>query len=94
VSAAEYSVCQFFEDDSYVYELRRVTLERAVKNAEHLSSSVGAKLGMTKRVIITDGGDSIVYEWQYGKGLVFPTPEHVAEAKAMDAKLEAMKKKK
>jgi hypothetical protein len=27
---------------------------------------------MTKRVIITDGGDYCVFEWQFGKGIVWP----------------------
>ena len=67
----EFSVCQFFADDSYEYVRRNVGAEEAVKAAHHYCNSVGAKMGMTKRVIITDGGDSVYFEWQYGKGVTF-----------------------
>lgn len=66
-----FSVCQFFEDGSYEYVRRFVSLEEAVKAAKHYTSSVAAKLGVTRRVIITDGGDCINFEWQYGKGVTF-----------------------
>ncbi len=66
-----YSVCQFFEDGSYEYVRRNVEPEEAVKAAKHYTSSVAAKLGVTRRVIITDGGDCINFEWQYGKGVTF-----------------------
>ncbi len=29
---------------------------------------------MTNRAIITDGGDSVNIEWEFGKGIVFPAP--------------------
>lgn len=80
----EFSVCIFFEDGSYSYEQRYVPLERAMTSAQHHSASVGAKLGMTKRVIITDGGDSIVYEWKFGEGIVWPTKEEIEKAKKAD----------
>jgi hypothetical protein len=71
MSEDEYSVCQFFEDDSYEYVRRHVTAEEAVKAARHYTTSVGARIGTTKRVIITDSGDCINFEWQYGKGVTF-----------------------
>lgn len=67
----EYSVCQFFEDDSYEYVRRFVGAEEAVKAAKHYCTSVGAQLGTTRRVIITDGGDCINFEWQFGKGITY-----------------------
>lgn len=67
----EFSVCQFFTDDSYEYVRRYVSAEEAVTAAKHYTSSVGAKLGTTKRVIITDGGDCVNFEWQHGKGITF-----------------------
>ena len=67
----EFSVCQFFEDDSYEYVRRYVAVEEAVQAFMHYTKSIGAKLGTTKRVIITDGGDCINAEWNFGKGLVF-----------------------
>ena len=67
----KFSVCQFFEDGSYEYVRRYVCAEEAVNAATHYCTSVGAQLGFTKRVIITDGGDCINFEWEYGKGITF-----------------------
>lgn len=72
----EYSVCQFFADGSYEYFQRFVTDKVAVQAAIDLARSVGAKIGTTQRVIITDGGDCIAWEWVHGKGITFP-PELV-----------------
>lgn len=71
----EFSVCQFFEDDTYEYVRRLVDAEEAVTAARHYTDNVAAKMGITKRVIITDGGDCCVFEWLAGKGVVYPTPE-------------------
>ena len=68
----EFSVCQFFQDGTYDYERRFVSAEDAVRIWRHLTSSVGAQLGTTQRVIITDGGDCINMEWEYGKGQTYP----------------------
>lgn len=68
----EFSVCQFFIDNSYEYVRRFVSAEEAMKAAIHYTTCVGARLGTTKRVIITDGGDCCVFEWKYGEGIVFP----------------------
>lgn len=68
----EFSVCQFFEDGSYEYVRRFVTADEAAKAFQHYCTSVGAKMGFTVRVIITDGGDCINAEWKRGEGLVYP----------------------
>lgn len=68
----EFSVCQFFQDDTYEYVRRFVSAEEAMKAFQSYTTSVGARLGTTKKVIITDGGDCINAEWQYGKGLTYP----------------------
>ncbi len=81
MTTGEFSVCQFFEDDSYEYVRRFVSAEEAVEAAKHYTSSVGARLGMTRRVIITDGGDQTNFEWQFGKGITFP-PEAVGKGTA------------
>jgi hypothetical protein len=70
--AHEFSVCQFFEDGSYEYVRRNVSAEEAVNAAKHYTTSVGARMGMTKRVIITDGGDCTNFEWKYGEGITYP----------------------
>lgn len=68
----QFSVCQFFRDDSYEYVRRFVSADEAVKAFMHYASSVGAKLGTTKRVIITDGDDFTNMEWKYGEGITYP----------------------
>jgi hypothetical protein len=77
----EYSVCQFFEDGSYEYVRRWVSAEEAMKAVQHYINSVGARMGLVKRVIVTDGGDMTNFEWEYGKGIVFPTKEMLDAAK-------------
>lgn len=68
----EFSVCQFFDNGEYEYVRRYVSAQEAVEAALHYTRSIGAKLGMTTRVIITDGGDSINFEWKFGEGVTFP----------------------
>lgn len=72
MDANEFSVCQFFEDGSYEYVRRFVSAEEAVNAAKHYTSSVGARMGLTKRVIITDGGDCCNFEWKFGEGITYP----------------------
>jgi hypothetical protein len=72
MSAGEFSVYQFFEDGSHEQVRRGVAAEEAVEAAHHYCSSVGAKLGTTRRVIITDGGDFTNFEWKYGEGVTYP----------------------
>lgn len=71
----EFSVCQFFEDKSYEYVRRYVSAEEAVKAFKHYTTCVGAQIGTTKRVIITDGGDCTNMEWKFGEGITFPKRE-------------------
>lgn len=68
----EYSVCQFFEDGSYEYVRRFVDADEASRATSHYCTSVGAKMGITKRVIVTDGGDCICFEWKFGEGIIYP----------------------
>jgi hypothetical protein len=70
-----FSVCQFFPDGQYEYVRRNVAAEEAVKAFKHYTTSVGARLGTTARVIITDMGDCIAMEWQFGQGITFPRKE-------------------
>lgn len=69
-----FDVCQFFDDGSYEYVRRSIAADEAVPAAMHYSFSVGALLGTTRRVIITDSGDEIVFEWKFGEGVVWPPP--------------------
>ncbi len=71
----EFSVCQFFRDGNYEYVRRWVGAEEAVMASKHYATSVGAKLGTTVRVVITDGGDCTNLMWEFGKGVTFPKKE-------------------
>lgn len=82
----EFSVYQFFKDGSREHVKKYVTAEDAVHTAKALTESVGAQIGNTMRVIITDGGDFTSFEWRYGEGVVFPTREQCAEAREESGK--------
>lgn len=72
-----FSVFQFFEDGSYERVRLAVNAEEAMKAASHYCTSVAARIGITKRVIVVDSGDIICFEWKYKEGIVFPPPEKV-----------------
>jgi hypothetical protein len=68
----EYSVCQFFTDGQYEHARRWVGGEEAVLAFRHYCTSVAARMGVTARVIVTDGGDSVIMEWHHHLGVTFP----------------------
>jgi hypothetical protein len=80
MSKGEYSVVQFFKDDSYEYVRKFVDLDEAVGAFMSYANCIGAMLGTTCRVIITDGGDLTCAEWEYGKGITYPTKEDFDKA--------------
>jgi hypothetical protein len=67
----EFSVFQEFVDGSQECVRRNVSAEEAVTAAKHYCTSVGAKIGTTRRVIITDGEDFTNFEWKFGEGVTF-----------------------
>lgn len=69
-----FNVYQFFSDDNYEEVRSNVNAAEAMKAFVFYTSSVGAKIGTTKRVIVTDKGDCINAEWVHGQGLVYPPP--------------------
>lgn len=72
MTSGEFSVYQFFPDGQYEKVREFVDAEEAMKAFQHYCTSVGARIGTTVRVIITDGGDSTNMEWKKGEGIVFP----------------------
>ena len=68
----KFQVFQFFEDGSYELVRPWCHTDEAMRVALHYCTSVGAKLGITKRVIVVDNGDCIAFEWKFGEGVVFP----------------------
>ena len=67
-----YSVWQFLEGGISEKVRANVNALEAVQAAYHYTHNVAATAGITKRVIIVDGGDCITFEWLQGKGVVFP----------------------
>lgn len=70
----EFSVWLFFSDGTQHPELEWVDMKTAAEKAVSMSRGVAARLGQLVRIIITDGGDCIAFEWQFGKGVVFGLP--------------------
>lgn len=83
----EFNVVQFFPSGDYEYVRRNVSPEEAMEAFKHYTTSVGAKLGTTTQVLVTDGGDCVNAEWKFGPGYVFP-PELVEIQKQLDAEKE------
>lgn len=71
----EFSVYQFFPDGQYERVCAYVSAEKAVTVAKGLCTSVGARIGTTRRVLITDGGDCVSFEWKFGQGMTYPKIE-------------------
>lgn len=71
LNTERFSVYQWFTDGTYERVRHLVPLDEAVKAARHYTSSVAAQMGITIRVIITDAGDCICFEWKIEEGVVF-----------------------
>lgn len=81
MSEREYSVYWFDPDGGSHRERQFVTAGEAMEMAASLAHRPAAKIGIIRRVIVTDGGDLTVFEWRYGEGIVWPTKEHIEAAK-------------
>lgn len=73
----KFHVYQFFEDGQYERVREFVPLEEAMNAVRHYCDNVAVRMGITKRVIICDMGDCIVFEWKAGEGVVFPLKANV-----------------
>jgi hypothetical protein len=69
MSEGEFSVVEFYDDDYYAYVERWLDGESAVRLAKRRSDMATAKVA---KIIITDGGDYTVFQWERGKGVTFP----------------------
>jgi len=72
-----FNVVQFFEDGSSDYIRRNVGPEEAMTTLGDYSRRPAAKIGIIKRLVVTDDGDCCNAEWKYGEGFTYP-PELVA----------------
>lgn len=78
MSDGEFSVCQFFINDTYEYVRRFVSAEEAVIAFKHYTNNVATKMGIIERVIITDGGDHTNIEWRPDKGFTYDGVNYAA----------------
>lgn len=74
----EFSVWIFFPDGSHLAEGRWLGAEESVNLARDVTRRPAAQIGIIERVIITDGGDDICFEWKFGQGVTYPSWEHVS----------------
>lgn len=76
-----FHVHQFFPDGTNeCLTPQPLTAGAAVLRAKVATESVAARTGLVVRVIITDSGDYAVFDWEYGKGVVFPPPPEGAQS--------------
>jgi hypothetical protein len=69
-----FSVYQFFPDDFNERIAHGVPIKEAMFIAADYARRPAAKLGVIKKVMITDGGDFCVFLWENGIGVTWPTP--------------------
>jgi hypothetical protein len=69
----QFAVLMFFEDGERRYVRRFVSTQEASRAFAHCIHSVEAQFGIAMRVVITDRCDCILREWQFGKGITFPS---------------------
>ena len=74
----KFNVVQFFEDGTHEYVRRAVPTLEAVQATQHYTQSVAVRMGVVKRVIITDMMDCTCFEWKDGK-ITFPTQQTMDE---------------
>lgn len=72
-----FNVVQFFSTGQYEYVRRNVSAKDAGAAMGHYTRSVAARMGVVTKVIITDMLDQTCFEWEYGKGITFPTTDAV-----------------
>jgi hypothetical protein len=71
----EHSVYQFFANGKWELVESFADIDLAVRTARALAQSVGAKIGLTSRIIIMDEMGFTSFEWIKGRGLVFPASD-------------------
>jgi hypothetical protein len=71
----EQFLVRVYYDDGRRQDVRRfVSAKEACRAFQYFTSSLGAQLHSTVRVIIIDGSDCMVREWKFEQGVTFPPP--------------------
>jgi hypothetical protein len=72
MSDGKFSVCEFYDDGYHAYVERWLDAESAVNLAKRCTDAAIVADGLVVKVIVTDGGDDTVFQWERGKGVTFP----------------------
>jgi len=76
MNEGEFSVYAFYPDGTHDGpEVRYVDVDTAQEKFLDLIQRPASKLGIIRRVIITDGGDLLCAEWKFSEGITWPKPE-------------------
>jgi hypothetical protein len=78
---AEFSMYWWDPDGNQHRELSFVTAREAVEKAHSFTTRPAARMGMVKKIMITDGLDFCVFLWEDGK-IVHPSEDILAEARS------------
>jgi hypothetical protein len=68
----EFSVYEFFYDDTSHPVARFIGAREAVEIASKCARQACRPTSSVRRIIITDGGDNTVFEWQRHVGVTYP----------------------
>ena len=69
--AEQFNVHFVYPDESHTEERHRISAEEAITFAMRAIRRPAAQVGMLEEILITDMGDSCVWHWKFGKGVVF-----------------------
>ena len=72
LSSPEFSCYWWDRDGGQHEELHFLPFHKCLLAAKRLATGPASILEIVSRVIITDGGDSIVFEWKQGLGITWP----------------------
>jgi hypothetical protein len=67
-----FDVCWWDKEGGLHREKTGVSAKTAVETAHSLTRRPAVQLGIIQTVMIIDRGDSCVFKWQYGQGVVWP----------------------
>jgi hypothetical protein len=84
VSSGEFSVWQWFEGDWHECVAQGVDAKTAVDTFRSYIARPAAVLGIIRKVTITDGGDNTNFQWEFGRGIVYPEPDVISGKKPAD----------
>jgi hypothetical protein len=69
---SEFSVVEFYDNGYHACVERGLDAESAVKLAKRCADAAAATGEFVVKIIVTDGDNYTVFEWQHGKGVTFP----------------------